>query len=59
VAKLAGLPVIKNPCPYITAELMLVSRMHYTMRSLLCPLVLLVNTDDASLMKHASSVNSR
>jgi hypothetical protein len=35
-----------NPCPHINAELLLVSRMDYTMRILLCPLVLVVNIDD-------------
>jgi hypothetical protein len=35
-----------NPCPYINAELLLVSRMDCTKRILLCPLVLVVNIDD-------------
>jgi hypothetical protein len=39
--------VTNNPCPYVNADLLLVSRMDYTMRILLCPLVLVVNTDDA------------
>jgi hypothetical protein len=42
-----GLPITKNPCPRINAELLLVFRMDYTMTILLCPLVLIVNTDDA------------
>jgi hypothetical protein len=46
VAKDAGLPISNNPCPHINAELLLVSRMDYTMRILLCPLVLVVNIDD-------------
>jgi hypothetical protein len=36
-----------NPCPHINAELLLMSRMDYTMRILLCPLVLVVNIDEA------------
>jgi hypothetical protein len=32
-------------CPHINAELLLVSRMDYTMRILLCPLVLVENID--------------
>jgi hypothetical protein len=46
VAKHAGISVTNNPCPYIDAELLLVSRIDYTMRILLCPLVLVVNIDD-------------
>jgi hypothetical protein len=48
VAKHEGLPVTNNPCPYIIAQLLLVSRRDYTMRILLCPLVLVVNTDAVS-----------
>jgi hypothetical protein len=40
--------ITKNPCPDIEAELLLVSRMDYTMTILLCPLVLVVNIDDAA-----------
>jgi hypothetical protein len=36
-----------NPCPHINAELQLMSRMDYTMRILVCPLVFVVNIDDA------------
>jgi hypothetical protein len=36
-----------KPCPHINAELLLVSRTDYTMRILDCPLVLVVNIDDA------------
>jgi hypothetical protein len=39
--------VTKNPRPHINAELLLVSRMDCTMSILLCPLVLVVNIDDA------------
>jgi hypothetical protein len=39
--------ITNNPCPHINAELLLVSRMDYTMRVLLCPLVLVVNIHDA------------
>jgi hypothetical protein len=39
--------VTNNSCLCINAELLLVSRMHYTMRILLCPLVLLVSIDGA------------
>jgi hypothetical protein len=40
--------ITDNPCPDINAELLLVvSRMDYTMRILLCPLVLIVNVDGA------------
>jgi hypothetical protein len=46
VAKHAGLPITNNPCPRINAELLLVSRTDYTMRILLCPLVLIVHIDD-------------
>jgi hypothetical protein len=40
--------VTNNPCPHINVELLLLSRIDYTMRFLLCPLVLVVNTDDAA-----------
>jgi hypothetical protein len=39
--------ITKGLYPYINAELLLVSKMDYTMRILVCPLVLVVNTDDA------------
>jgi hypothetical protein len=39
--------VTNYPCPQINAELLLVYRMDYTLRILLCPLVLVVNIDDA------------
>jgi hypothetical protein len=45
VAKQEGLPVTNNPCPYIIAELLLVSRIDHNMRILLSILVLVVNTD--------------
>jgi hypothetical protein len=39
--------ITNNLYPYFTAELLLVSRMDYTMSIILCPLVLVVNIDDA------------
>jgi hypothetical protein len=48
--------VTSNPCQHINAELLLVSRMDYTMKILLCTLVLDVNIDMSSLPKGASSV---
>jgi hypothetical protein len=39
--------ITNNPCPHINAELLLVSKMDYTMRILVCPLVVVVNIDDA------------
>jgi hypothetical protein len=39
--------IASNPCSQINAEQLLVSRMDYTMIILLCPLVLVVNIDDA------------
>jgi hypothetical protein len=39
--------ITKNPCPNMNAELLLESNMDYTMRILFCPLVLVVNIDDA------------
>jgi hypothetical protein len=39
--------VASNPCPHINAELLLVSRMDYAMKILLCTVVLDVNTHDA------------
>jgi hypothetical protein len=39
--------IANNPCSHINAEQLVVSRMNYTMRIILCPLVLVVNTDDA------------
>jgi hypothetical protein len=47
VAKHVGLPITNNPRQHINAELLLVSRMDYTMRILLCPLVSAVNIEDA------------
>jgi uncharacterized membrane protein len=47
-----------NPCPHINAELLLVSRMDYIMRILLCPLVLVVNINDAVSTESGSSVTS-
>jgi hypothetical protein len=46
-----------NSCPHINAELLLVSRMDYTMRILLYPLVWVVIINDA-VLKHASSVKN-
>jgi hypothetical protein len=40
--------ITNNPCRHINAELLLVSRMDYTLRVLLYPLVLVVNIDDVS-----------
>jgi hypothetical protein len=40
--------ITNNPYPHINAELLLVSRMDCTMRILLCPLVLVMNIDDAA-----------
>jgi hypothetical protein len=42
---------IKNENERIDAKLLLVFRMDYIMRILLCPLVLVVNTDDAICTK--------
>jgi hypothetical protein len=39
--------VTNNRYPHITAELLLKSRWDYTKKTLLCPLVLVVNIDDA------------
>jgi hypothetical protein len=39
--------ITKDPCPHINFELLLASKMDYTMRILFCPLVLVVNIDDA------------
>jgi hypothetical protein len=39
--------ITNNPCAHINAELLLVPRMDYIMKILLCPLVLVVNIDDA------------
>jgi hypothetical protein len=36
-----------NPCPQFNVEPLLVCRMDYTIRILLCPLVLVVSIDDA------------
>jgi hypothetical protein len=41
--------VTNNPCPYIIAELLLVSRMDYTMRILLSLLALVLSTDAVSI----------
>jgi hypothetical protein len=43
----AYLTITNNLCPRINAELLPVSRMDYSKRILLCPLELVVNTDDA------------
>jgi hypothetical protein len=48
VAKHVDLPVTNNPCPYIIAELLLTSRMDYTIRILLSLLVLVMNIDAVS-----------
>jgi hypothetical protein len=40
--------IINNPCSHINVELLLVSKMDNTMRIMLCPLVLVVNIDDAA-----------
>jgi hypothetical protein len=45
--KICGPTSHQDPCPHINAELLLVSRMNYTMWTLLCPLVLAVNIADA------------
>jgi hypothetical protein len=47
MAEHVGLPVTSDPHPHINAELLLMSRMDYTMRVLFFPLVLIVNIDDA------------
>jgi hypothetical protein len=39
--------VTNNPCPHNNAELLLVSKMDYTVNIILCPLVLVVNINDA------------
>jgi hypothetical protein len=39
--------ITNNPWPHTNAEVPLMSRMDYIMRILLCPLVLVVNIDDA------------
>jgi hypothetical protein len=46
----------KNPCPHINAELLLVSRMDYTMRILLCRLVSVLNIDAAASTERGPSV---
>jgi hypothetical protein len=38
--------ITNNPCSHINAELLLGTRIDYTMRILLCPLVLVMNIDD-------------
>jgi hypothetical protein len=48
VAKCTDLPVTSIPYPHINAELLLVSRQDYTARSLLCPLMVLVNVDNGA-----------
>jgi hypothetical protein len=40
--------ITNNPCLHINAELLLVTRIDYTTRILLCPLVLVMNIDDVS-----------
>jgi hypothetical protein len=44
-----------NSCPDINSELLVVSRMDYTVRILLYPVVFVVNVDDP-VVKHASYV---
>jgi hypothetical protein len=39
--------IVNNPCLQITDKLQLLSRMDYTVKILLCPLVFVVNIDDA------------
>jgi hypothetical protein len=39
--------ITSNPCPHINAELLLVSKMDYTMKILLCEMVVVMNIDDA------------
>jgi hypothetical protein len=39
--------ITNNPCPHTNAELLLVSKMYYTVRILIYPLVLVVNIDNA------------
>jgi hypothetical protein len=55
---LAHQTMTKNPRPHINSELLLVSRMDYTMRIILCPLVLVVKIDDTVCTKGASYVTS-
>jgi hypothetical protein len=43
----AYLTVTNNTCPNINAELLLVSRLEYTMRIVFCPLVVVVKIYDA------------
>jgi hypothetical protein len=50
--------ITKNPCPHINSGLLLVSRMDYAMKIILCPLVLVVKIDDALCTKGASYVTS-
>jgi hypothetical protein len=51
--------IANNPCPYINVELLRTSRLAYTMRILLCPLVLVVNIDDASSVKSTDDTNAQ
>jgi hypothetical protein len=39
--------IASNPCPHINTEKLLVLKINYAMRILLCPLVMVVNTDEA------------
>jgi hypothetical protein len=50
---LAYQTMTKDPSSHINSELRLVSRMDYTIKILLCPLVLVVNTDHAVSTKGA------
>jgi hypothetical protein len=43
--------ITNNPCPHINAKLQLVSRMDFTVKILLSPLVLVVNIDDVICTK--------
>jgi hypothetical protein len=48
--------ITNNLCRHISAKLLLVSRMDYIMRILLCPLVLVVNINNAVATERGSSV---
>jgi hypothetical protein len=43
--------ITNNTCPNTDAELLLVSRLDYTVRIFLCPQVIVVKTDDAISIK--------
>jgi hypothetical protein len=55
---LAYQTMTKDPSPHINSEMRLVSRMEHTMKILLCPLVLVVNIDDAVSTKGVSYATS-